>query len=489
MTVFWTIAASIVPWAAGIGLVRSCRDRDQNLFLAVGEGWLVGQILVVASLYATFVATGAAHAKLILAVMACLAVFTWRRPVRRAEKLHAAEMLPGSPIGSKPARSRHTMPWPSQFLLAIIGLALLSKLFFLAGAHAWIPSRGDDAMSIWLFKAKSIAILDELPRDKGHDYYLGGSNPRYPVFAPLAAAWIPLVNGGWNEHLATLPWLGFYLSLLLIVAGGLRRWLSWTASWVAAYLVASLPLLVIHVYRPGYVDLFVAVFLAATVSRLLSWRSSGALRQLLWALLFATTAACLKRESPVIAAVAVLSVMTVSLRQIRAMSPHSFKVLIPAAATAILLVATAVDVSDVSDNLAAAEFHPEVWPVLARHLFQWSSFQFLGCAVFAGAGLVLFLPKAAHRWPGLLLLTSLLVLDAAVFLLTPQAVFALNDQTPSRLYLQVLPAIVVALAVPLGTGLGLGRLPEELEVAEEPESEHLSGGCEADKEFSRPRSG
>jgi hypothetical protein len=41
-------------------------------------------------------------------------------------------------------------------------------------------------------------------------------------------------------------------------------------------------------------------------------------------------------------------------------------------------------------------------------------------------------------------------LIAATFVFTPQSRFALNDQTPSRLFLQVTPAIVILLAATLG---------------------------------------
>ena len=458
----WTLAALLIPWVTGVALMYGWCDRCCPLPLAIGGGWLIGQILVAALLYLTLLVSGASHARLILAGTALLGAAAWWRIV--VDGLFIAKAVPmehaPAPVGTRRhsaafgRNQNRARPRPHRavrIVLVVIGVSLLLKLGLFIAAHAYCPIRNDDAVSIWLFKAKVVAGMDTLVRDPSEPFYMGGSNPRYPVFVSLMAAWGPLVAGRWNEHLATLPWLGFYVSVPLLIAGGLRRWLTSRQAWVAAYIVASLPLLVIHAYRPGYADLPLDAFLAATVLYLLSWRTSGWFGHLLLAGLFAVAAACMKREGPPIVAAAALAVMVVSRRNLAALAPRVRAGLIALALLAVVAVAALVNLTDVAANVRAFGYHPEVWPALGRHLFAWSSFAFLFWALAAAAILVLFNPRAAQRRAALLLLLLLFGLDAAIFLFTPQARFALNDQTPSRLFLQTVPAVILAMAIPVAT--------------------------------------
>ena len=281
MTATWAIFALIVPWAAGVALVRllgmprtlGTRHGAPNVLLAIGAGWFVGQAMMMAALYVSLLAFGSGHARSILAGMALLAIGLLGATRYRIRGPGAEDWSDPSQVAAdvSPQLRRR---WPAvvrRVILAIIAASLLAKLYLLICSHAFLPIRNDDAISIWLFKAKVITSLDRLPLDPTSEYYLGGSNPHYSVFVPLAAAWLPMVTGQWHEQLATLPWLFYYINLILLIAGGLRRWLTSAQSWIAAYVVASLPLMVVHVYRPGYADTILAAFLAAAVTYLLIW--------------------------------------------------------------------------------------------------------------------------------------------------------------------------------------------------------------------------
>lgn len=453
MTAMWSILAILVPWLAGAAVVALLRDRRASHCFTIGAGWLVGQTLVIVVLYILLVFTGASHARLALLLIAGVGVLAGIGAARRAAQRRddEDESTPQNPCDAALAQPSRIV---SRVVLAIILASLAAKLYPMIVAHACIPTRCDDATTFWLYKAKVVSELDTLPLDPAHDYYQGGSNPNYPIFIPLIAAWIPLVSGGWNEQLATLPWLFFYVNLVLIVAGGLRRWLSGTTAWAVAYLLASTPLIGLHVYRPGYADLILAAYLCCAVLCLLTWCETHLHRNLLPAGLLLLTAACFKRESPVLAAIILLAVFVPSWRIAAAWSGRAWVAFIASIVFALVVIGLTVDFSEQADAAGEIAYHPEVWPALGRHLFEWSSFSFLFWLIAAGVAVMIFAPAARLllRTRVLLLSLGLAAFPAAVFLLTPQARFALNDQTPSRLFMQVAPALVVALAVGLSRG-------------------------------------
>lgn len=472
MKAFWVVAAIIIPWAAGTALAlliqsrarQSYRDNRIGLLFALGAGWPAGQVMVMTLLYVVLTITDASQSRWILGLLTVLGGLFWFQVVRQGI---LGRLFAESDVSERSSPS--SVSWVSRILIVIIGSSLLVKIGLIACAHAVVPVRNDDAISMWLFKAKVIATLDQLLTDPSHDYYLGGSNPKYPVFAPLLAAWVPLVAGTWSEQLATLSWLGFYLSLPLLAAGGLRHWLGTTHAWITAYLVASMPLLVVHAYRPGYADLPMGVFLAATVLCLLLWRSTDHTPLLVFAVVLAVATASMKREGPVVAAVAGTAVMIFGRRHVIEMSMFVRLSMLVTFVASVLTVASVVDVSDVSENLRGFQYESRVWVALTRHLFHWSSFHFMGWGVVAAVFLLLFRSNAVHRGPAILLVLGLLGLDACIFLFTPQARFALNDQTPSRLFLQALPGVVLALAIPVGTclrGQGRSQQSEQVEAAQ-----------------------
>lgn len=447
MTFVWTLLAIVSPLTAGITLVERLRDRETNIAWILGTGWLLGQIMTMAALYLMLTVTGTSHARWIIVAMfliAALFVLKKRGSASTQENLTTLSTGLLEPSSSPRFGWRH-------LLFAAILVSLTVKLCILLAAHLWIPVRADDAISLWLFKAKTIAGLDALSRDPSSPHYLGGSNPHYPVFLPLLSAWIPLVSGHWNEYTATWPWLGFYISLPLAIAGGLRRWLNGISAWTTAYITASLPLLVIHAYRPGYADITTAVFLAVAVISFLTWRSTARFAHLLLAMTFLFATAVLKREGPPIAAVVFLAMIVPSWTTLQRMTKNQCAWFIGMTIVAAILVLSVVGISDVNENAEKLHYYPDVWQALVRHLLSWSSFQFLFWLVPAILLTVALRKNGTHQVPALLLFVGLFLLDAAIFVLTPQARFALNDQTPSRIFLQAAPAWIAALSIPLNT--------------------------------------
>ncbi|HVP11325.1 MAG TPA: hypothetical protein VMV94_09100 [Phycisphaerae bacterium] len=474
MTAIWTICALIAPWAAGTALVwalngRRGGDHRGSGLLAIGAGWLAGQAMMMAAVYVSLVVLGNGHARAVLLILAGVAILLGGRVLAarggtnaRGEggvAREAAAWTAGRTHGQRVAAVAGRVG------MAVIVASLLAKLYLLICAHAFIPIRNDDAISIWLFKAKVIASLDQLPLDPGSDYHQGGSNPHYSPFVPLIAAWIPLVTGHWHEQLATLPWLFCYVNLVLLIAGGLGRWMTAAQSWIAAYLVASLPLMIIHAYRPGYADMILGAFLAGAALYLLIWRETNLARHLLLAAAFALTAACLKRESAALAAIIVLAVLLPSVGNVRAWSTRARLGALAFIGAIVLIVAVVVDTTEQKEAVVKLDYYPAVWAKLGQHLFAWSSFHFLFWALVAVAVTLSCSRRTSQVAPAILLTLGLCGFQAAVFLFTPQARFALNDQTPSRLFLQLVPSLVLAWGILFSSIL---KAPEEAAICTVP---------------------
>lgn len=430
----WAILAVIIPWIAGGAILAALPGRRFGHMHLIGAGYLLGQTIVMAAIYAVLrIGGGSAHPRWILAVLAVAAVAAvWK--ARRHVKPPALVGLP-----AKKSRGR-------SLLIAVILLLIFGKLVPVVASTLFVPVRGDDAISIWLLRAKVVTILDQLPTDPAHPYYLGGAAPAYPTFLSLAAAWVPMVAGQWHETLAILPWPLTYLSLILLFAGGLRRIIGNLPAWIAAYLVASLPLLLLHACRPGYADMPLAAFLAATVLHLIKWRESRRLQDFAIALAFALTAACLKREGPPLALIAVAGFMMTSLTAFRALSRNQRATAVTMLLGGAIICIALLDFSEHSDAFAQFAWQPGVAEVLVRHAFEWSSLGLFFPLLLIGLGLLVVRRSAAHRITTLTLVLGFLAFDAMVFLLTPQGRFALNDQTPSRLFLQVAPAMILLMA-------------------------------------------
>jgi len=269
------------------------------------------------------------------------------------------------------------------------------------------------------------------------------------VGAAASTAWLPLLAGRWHASLAAAPWLSTGISLVLMVWGGVRRWAGRDAAWLCAYGVGSLPLLSMHVYRPGYADLPLAAALAAAAVALVDWRRTGSGRALVMGVVFAMAAGSLKREAPLLAGVLVAGILGAHWRRLGAL-PRGWRVLgLMAAGAGAALVGAAVGFGDLVDSVRAWDYHPGVWSALGRHLFGWSSFHILFWVLPVVLLVVATWSGARDRRATVWVVGLMLALPAGVFLFTPQARFALNDQTPSRLFLQVAPAAVVLLAAAL----------------------------------------
>ena len=89
------------------------------------------------------------------------------------------------------------------------------------------------------------------------------AQPAQPATLPLLQAWIVTAIGAWEDTSVALPWLLFFVALVLVVYGEVRRrGAPPMHALVAAWLVATLPLLGMQVALAGYADLPLAAAFA-----------------------------------------------------------------------------------------------------------------------------------------------------------------------------------------------------------------------------------
>ena len=149
-------------------------------------------------------------------------------------------------------------------------------------SDAIIPQR-------WVGLAKTIYRVGGLPSSTPV------WNPTFPSLIPL---WPNMFTTRWYDSLAAIPWVCFYVLTLLItgqfiyrISGSLRAGLAY------ACVLASIPLMWIHVIRPGFSDLIVCYFMAAVLSLLYYSYHYQQVRYFLFSLVFMLGACMSKQEA------------------------------------------------------------------------------------------------------------------------------------------------------------------------------------------------
>ncbi|PZQ18680.1 MAG: hypothetical protein DI564_05160 [Rhodanobacter denitrificans] len=201
-----------------------------------------------------------------------------------------------------PARSRGArILWWAAWVLATVHLWPLAREIWLRPAFPW------DAWATWLIKPKAWFLSGRFEPYVAPADWLAGEGTRTMVGwnYPELSAWLQLLlaqaRGGWEEPLLLLPWFALLVALLVGVYALARRLdVAPVGAAVAAYALASMPLLDSHVALAGYLDLWVATAVVFALGAWLCWlrepRSRGCL------VLAIGLAACLpllKREGAV----------------------------------------------------------------------------------------------------------------------------------------------------------------------------------------------
>ncbi len=458
MSALRLLLALAVPWTAGT-LVASALLPSRGRLERIALGWPLGWATVMAALFVLLrlgltVGPATALGPLALVGLAAALFRAFRRRSISVLIVPGKAREDGSPTA--PPTSRCTRPSaPAMVFLALAAAVFLVKVALLLVAAAFVPIRHDDALVIWLGRAKVIAGLGRLPLDPADPLFLGGTHPDYPLFASLIPAWMALVAGEWRESWVGLPWPGFLFNLGLFAYAAARRRAGIVFGAVSAYFVTAMPLLLVHALRPGYADLPLAACFATGVVLLIDWLYDRRRAMLVPALVLLAACAALKREGLFLALAAALGLLVPGLLRSEHRRDRPGRVILPLVALLALGLTAALPWSFLPDTAAGLDYHPRVLPALAKHAWSWNSLALFGlCLPLGCLALALRMRRgslgsdASSGTPAAAALFFLLLLAChwiSVFLFTDNARFAFNDQTPGRLLIQFAPAAAFAL--------------------------------------------
>ncbi|HTP47707.1 MAG TPA: hypothetical protein VMQ50_12395 [Casimicrobiaceae bacterium] len=156
---------------------------------------------------------------------------------------------------------------------------LVLRLALLGAEVAWQPLYPWDAWVQWATKARVWYELGRIVPFEQADVWLAGSTgayfdaaPRVPATVPLLQVWSCVALGRWDDSAMNWPWLLTLLAMTLAIYGVLRdQGLGQLAALTSAYLVASIPLVGVHVALAGYADLLLAAAYLLAALTLYRW--------------------------------------------------------------------------------------------------------------------------------------------------------------------------------------------------------------------------
>jgi hypothetical protein len=404
--------------------------------LRIGYGYTVGALLLTLWMRATS-AAGLGFGRLSIALplaiaTAALFAFAWRRGRITTPSLAALATLPR---------------W--QQVVGALLLAWMVLRFGLLGAEvAWRPLYPWDAWVQWATKARVWYETGRLAPFVDPAQWLAGipgaytdASPNYPATVPLLQVWTCVMLGAWDDSAMNWPWLALLLSLCIAVYGVLRgESVPPLAALIGAYLVASLPLLDVHVALAGYADLPQAVVYALAALATYRWcmrrRGDDAALALFLGMM------CILIKNPgIVWAATLLPAIVVTL-----MPRRGFRyMLIGGAAVALGIAVLAESGVTLMGYPFRLDFSP-AWRELARTYLLMGNWNLLWYGV-----LVLCIASWKHLLrPPLLPLTAI-VLSGAIFLfivfsVSGAAVWMADLTTANRATLHLAP-LLIAFAV------------------------------------------
>lgn len=155
-------------------------------------------------------------------------------------------------------------------LLTMVALWMSVKILLTSITFLLLtPTFLDDTLDNWNLRGK-VFFVDQaltlvMPGEDPLTSPMGVSS--YPPAVPLSKTWLATLAGEWSDPLVNSIHLLWYLGALALVFFAIRRRLSFAWACLGTYLIGSLPLYLMHGSNP-YADAFVSVhvFLAASLA-------------------------------------------------------------------------------------------------------------------------------------------------------------------------------------------------------------------------------
>ena len=186
-----------------------------------------------------------------------LFVVRWLRPMTEGDV-----SLPPSPSLSRNAK----------ILIGVLAAWVVLKTV-IAGATFLLltPTYLDDTLDNWNLRGKVFFVDQTLTLVMPNEDPV--TSPRdissYPPSVPLMKTWLSVLAGNWNDPLVNSIHLVWYVAALILLFSVLRRKTSLPWALLGTYLLASLPLYLMHGTNT-YADAFLSVHVFAAIGLLFS---------------------------------------------------------------------------------------------------------------------------------------------------------------------------------------------------------------------------
>ena len=332
-----------------------------------------------------------------------------------------------------------------QRVLWIALIAWLALHFALMAAEvAWRPLYPWDAWVQWATKARVWYELGRIAPFVRADVWLAGADgaffdasPNYPGTVPLLQVWTCVALGRWDDSAMNWPWLAILAALVAAVYGALRgEGVAPLLALLGAYLLASLPLVEVHVALAGYADLPMGAVYALAAIAFYRWAIRRDARDAVIALLLALACPLIKTPGWIWAATLIPGVII-------ALSPRRGARIIGTsfALAALALLVLARTEPTVLGYRLHLDFAP-AWAQLVKSYYLMGNWNLLWYAVIA------LLAFGWRRLTGPPLLPLTVVTAAGlgflffVFAFTDAAVWLADLTTANRATLHIVPLLV-----------------------------------------------
>ena len=288
------IGSVLLPWILGVAFLFGTRTRFPTagageMCWTLGAGWFAGVLFVALWMHlltAIGVKFGVGTIGAPLFFAAAIAI-AWQ--VRRARPdWNAAVCAAWRDLRAPDLTGWSRALWFGMLAwLALRGALALAEIV-LRPVFPW------EAWSRWATKARVFFELRSIVPFVGPDRWLASSlgvwfdaGSREPLTMPLLLAWESIAMGRWDDALMNVSWWVAAIALLLAIFGALRTLgVAPVIALLATWLVASLPLIDVHVALAGYADVFLSAFFALAGLALLRWQQTHAAEDVAVAALF-----------------------------------------------------------------------------------------------------------------------------------------------------------------------------------------------------------
>jgi hypothetical protein len=332
------------------------------------------------------------------------------------------------------------------------------------------PVIGVDAFANWSLRAKVFFIQNSLVLDPQSSFLLGGGAKFYPIHLPLLESWVFSVLGYWNDALVKIVFFAFFVALVTLFYGAVRRSAPRIVALLGTYLLTTLPLLVHHA-AIEYADLPLAIYFGTATLLLLNYCEADDDRYLWLSAILAGIGAWTKNEG---FALVLVNLLILALFYFRSKKEPLFALQHLAGYFVIALLFKAPwSIINYVYRIPPNEFQKIHWeqiitnlyrlPVIAQYFYQ--KLLFYGnwnIAWFALVVVVLLAGKRLKDGRGFYSLFGIglfLAMIAFMYYLTENYRWLLDGTTLNRNILLIMPLVVYFIAVNLPGLLAAAPVP------------------------------